>query len=162
MPRLPSKVTRLASAGLVLLAAALGTAAAPGAGQRPAGPGGDCLGCHAGLVAGRKVVHPPVQNGLCLGCHASLSPTEHLFGWQQEGKAMCRQCHAPRDTEKVRHNPVEQGLCLLDPAPELIITLLVRFAQYAAVVIECGSVARLEWHPAIAHLYCGSGIALAD
>jgi hypothetical protein len=58
--------------------------------------------------------------------------------------------------------PAEQGLCLLDPAPGLVTELLVRFAQYAAVVIERGCVARLEWHPAVAQLYCDSGIAPAE
>ncbi len=112
MSRLPPKVKRVPALALVLLAAASAAADAPTRGVRPAGPGGDCLACHGGLVAGKTVVHPPVKNGLCLGCHLPASQTEHLFAWQQEGKAMCRQCHAPRDTEKVRHNPVEQGLCL--------------------------------------------------
>jgi len=110
VPRLPQKVN-LAALALLLSAAAL-PAASGAASPRPAGPGGDCLGCHGALVAGKKVVHPPVKNGLCLGCHAPASQTEHLFGWQAEGKAMCRQCHSPRDIEKVKHNPVEQGLCL--------------------------------------------------
>ncbi len=42
--------------------------AAPGATalsvRAPAGPGGDCLSCHAQYAA-KKVVHPPVKNGLC-------------------------------------------------------------------------------------------------
>jgi predicted CXXCH cytochrome family protein len=113
VPRMPPQVNRAAL--LVALAAALAAgaparAAAPG--KRPAGPGDDCLACHAGLIANKKVVHPPVQRGLCLGCHQPASETEHLFAWQADGKMMCRQCHAPRDLQKVKHNPVTEGLCL--------------------------------------------------
>ena len=41
----------------------------------------------------------------------------------------------------------EPGLGLLDPAPGAVAALLLRFAQYAAVVIERGGPARLQWHP---------------
>lgn len=111
MPRMPPKVngTALTLAAVLALAAG-GAAAAPG--RRPAGPGEDCLACHAGLAAGKKVVHPPVKHGLCLGCHDPASETEHVFGWKAEGKQMCRQCHAARDLQKVLHNPVTEGLCL--------------------------------------------------
>jgi predicted CXXCH cytochrome family protein len=108
----PQVSRALGAAAALALAAASAAGAAEERRLRPRGPGDDCLACHHALVSGKKVVHPPVARGLCVACHAPLSETEHLFGWQAEGKAMCRQCHAPRDLEKVRHNPVEQGLCL--------------------------------------------------
>lgn len=78
----------------------------------PAGPGGDCITCHADDYAGKAVIHPPVKSGLCAACHVSTSETTHTFGLAAEGKQMCRQCHGPRDTQKVLHNPVAEGLCL--------------------------------------------------
>ena len=113
MPRMPPQVKPAALlAALVIAAAAAPASAAVDPARRPAGPGDDCLACHAGLVTGKKVVHPPVRNGLCLGCHDPASDTEHVFAWKAEGKSMCRQCHAARDMQKVLHNPVTEGLCL--------------------------------------------------
>ena len=79
--------------------------------RAPAGPGADCVTCHA-QYARKKVVHPPVKNGLCAACHVSTSATSHTFALAAEGKQMCRQCHAARDTQRVLHNPVTEGLCL--------------------------------------------------
>jgi hypothetical protein len=66
------QVSRVAlAAALAALAAAAG--AAPDRRVRPSGPGEDCLACHDALVAGMKVVHPPVQRGLCVACHLPAS-----------------------------------------------------------------------------------------
>ena len=61
---------------LLLLAPATG-GARPAA---PAGPGGECIACHAEDYAGKAVIHPPVKNGLCTACHVSISETSHSFG----------------------------------------------------------------------------------
>lgn len=45
--------------------------------------------------------------------------------------------------------PAEPGLGLLDPPPGFVDSLLTRFHQYAAVVIERGGPASLHWHPAV-------------
>jgi predicted CXXCH cytochrome family protein len=110
VPRMSPKVNRAAL--VLVLALAAGAAGAASTPRRPAGPGDDCLSCHGALIADKKVVHPPVKRGLCLGCHAPASEKEHIFGWQADGKQMCRQCHAPRDLQKVLHPPVVEGLCL--------------------------------------------------
>ena len=102
MPELPPKV----SAMLVALLAF------PAGAERPAGPGDDCVTCHAADYQGKAVIHPPVKSGLCSACHLSTSETEHTFGLVSESQQMCRQCHGPRDTQKVLHNPVSEGLCL--------------------------------------------------
>jgi predicted CXXCH cytochrome family protein len=108
--RLPSQV-----AGLVcglLMALATSAHAAPASQKPPAGPGGECFTCHAGAYQDKAVVHPPVRNGLCGACHVSTSDSQHTFRLTADGGQMCRQCHAPRDTQKVLHPPVSEGLCL--------------------------------------------------
>jgi predicted CXXCH cytochrome family protein len=96
----------------ILCALAIASPALAATRKAPAGPGGDCLSCHADQYLKKQVVHPPVKNGLCGACHVSQSETEHVFALAADGKQLCRQCHGPRDTQKVLHNPVKEGLCL--------------------------------------------------
>ncbi|MFL5361345.1 MAG: cytochrome c3 family protein [Myxococcales bacterium] len=96
----------------ILCALAIASPALAAARKAPAGPGGDCMSCHAEQYVKKQVVHPPVKNGLCAACHVSQSETEHVFALAADGKQLCRQCHGPRDTQKVLHNPVNEGLCL--------------------------------------------------
>lgn len=100
------------SAVIAAVALTATAAAAKPAKPAPAGPGDDCHGCHANDYKGFAVIHPPVKNGLCSGCHFSTSETAHEFELVADGKELCRQCHGPRDTQKVLHNPVNEGLCL--------------------------------------------------
>lgn len=74
--------------------------------------------CHSNLLE-NKFVHGPVAAGACTMCHKPMDEDQkydarkHKFEWQAQGADMCYACHERKNTKKVVHLPIAQGLCTL-------------------------------------------------